>query len=195
MLVLPEDSPSSFTIIGLDPGTSTLGFAVLTIDISTLKIVSSTATTFVGDKLHSVKAWTRDTHGDRTARIQAHGINLRSLFNTYKPLLVASESPFYSQRRPQAFGALTEVITEIRNAILDVDPWRCLFLVDPPTVKKAVGAPGNAQKEIVKEKLLLLADLNYNGFRPLNELDEHSIDALAVAYCQYKLYLERIWKS
>jgi Holliday junction resolvasome RuvABC endonuclease subunit len=192
MLVIPKDSPNEFTLAALDPGSNTLGFSILTIDIATLRIVSSNATTFVGTKLAGNFSWTAEIHGDRLGRIVAHEINLLEQFRHYQPLQIASESPFYSQRRPQAFGALTEVICAIRRSVMQYDMWKDLILIDPPTVKKAVGAAGNGDKDAVKNKVLQLSDLNYNGATPLHLLDEHSIDALAVNYCQYKQLLERL---
>jgi Holliday junction resolvasome RuvABC endonuclease subunit len=76
--------------------------------------------------------------------------------------------------------------------MLAYDPWKPLYRVDPPTVKKKVGAPGNADKNAVKQALLRLPDLNYQGETPLAMLDEHSVDALAVAYGKWRAYLEEM---
>lgn len=192
MLVIPKHSPDEFTLVALDPGSNTLGFSVLFIDIGTMSIKSSIATTFIGTKLDGNNSWNSIIHGERLGRIFAHEVNLLEMFLHYSPLQIASESPFYSQRRPQAFGALTEVICAIRAAVRQYDIWKELKLIDPPTVKKAVGAPGNGDKDVVKSKILQLSDLNYIGATPLHLLDEHSIDALAVNYCQYKQLLERL---
>jgi Holliday junction resolvasome RuvABC endonuclease subunit len=64
-------------------------------------------------------------------------------------------------------------------------------MIDPPSVKKAVGATSHAKKDEVKAALARLPDLNYNGPVPLEMLDEHSIDALAVAYCRLKILREQ----
>ncbi|EKD22653.1 MAG: hypothetical protein ACD_84C00020G0001, partial [uncultured bacterium] len=70
----------------------------------------------------------------------------------------------------------------IRRAVMHYDIWTSLDFVDPPTVKKAVGAHGKSQKYDVRKKVLALKELCYNGEIPIELLDEHSIDALAVAY-------------
>lgn len=173
------------TLIGIDPGSNTLGVAIMHIEPLTWGIISTHAKTFVGTRLSSTDEWTTEVYGDRLGRIFAHEQNLFRIFEETRPLLVASESPFYSQRHPQAFGALTEVICAIRNALRQHDGSKQVFLVDPPTVKRAVGAPGNGDKDRVREAILKLTNLNYVGDIPLIDIDEHSLDAIAVCYHQY----------
>lgn len=186
MLVKPEDGSNTVVIIGIDPGSSQLGIGAIEIDMDTFMITSSIAWTIVGEKLMPKNSWAEELHGARYVRINALQKELLRVFNSYMPNFIASESPFYNQRRPQAYGALTEVICAVRSAVVSYDAWRKLDLIDPPTVKNAVGAKGNADKDMVKKAISLIPELKYNGNRPLQELDEHSIDALAVAYCRYK---------
>lgn len=188
MLTIPENSPLTATVIGIDPGSETLGLAIIEFDVATLKIVNTQARTFVGTKMVDLDNWNGIIHGDRLGRIQAHKRNLLSVFRNVNPIQVCCESPFYSQRRPSAFGVLMEVLTAIRDAVLEYDSWKILFVIDPPTVKKAVGASGNAKKEVVREKVIELKELNYLGDTPIEDLDEHSIDAIAVAYCRFKMF-------
>ncbi|BDD79596.1 hypothetical protein [Burkholderia phage FLC9] len=191
MLVIPEGASPVGCIAGIDPGSETLGFGALKVDVVTLQIVESTAFTFVGSKLADSEGWFGGVHGARAARIRAHEDNLVQVFRYYQPNLVASESPFYSQFRPQAYGALTETVDAIRSALWRYDCWLDLFMIDPPTVKKSVGASSHAKKDEVKAALMALPDLNYNGPTPIALLDEHSVDALAVAYCRLKILREQ----
>ena len=62
-----------------------------------------------------------------------------------------------------------------------------LTLIDPPTVKKAVGAPGNADKLVVKNFVKMSSIINYAGDTPIDLLDEHSIDSIAVNFAQFTL--------
>ena len=184
MLTLPDDSGKTAVIIGLDPGSETLGFGTIEFDIETMQIVKSTAKTFVGSKLMRQKSWEIELNGERFSRINAHKENLKYLFGIHNPLQIACESPFYNPRRPNAYGVLVEVLIAIKQAVYEYSNWRSVFLIDPPTVKKAIGAPGNADKVKMKECILKMTNLCYDG--NLEEIDEHSIDALAVAYCRYK---------
>ena len=186
MLRLPKDGATTTTIVGIDPGTETLGVAIMTISLLDYSILSTEARTFHGSKLAGKESWLSEVFGSRTDRVKAHEENLLNIFNSVKPLLIASESPFYNQRFPQAYGALMEVICAIRSAVMRHSNWKSLGLFDPPTVKNAVGAQGNADKNTVYSKVIALNCLNYTGLVPITELDEHSIDAIAVAYCQYK---------
>jgi Holliday junction resolvasome RuvABC endonuclease subunit len=192
MLRLPADAGSIISVVGIDPGTTTLGTSVLWIDLNTMRIVSSFAKTFRGDRLQDGESWLGFLHGDRFSRIAAIEGALLDLFQRVRPFMIVSEAPFISMRQPQAYGALTEVMCGIMNAMLAYDPWKPLYRVDPPTVKKKVGAPGNADKNAVKQALLRLPDLNYQGETPLAMLDEHSVDALAVAYGKWRAYLEEM---
>jgi Holliday junction resolvasome RuvABC endonuclease subunit len=197
MLVIPEGASPVGCIVGIDPGSDTLGFAALAVNVMTLEIVESVAFTFSGSKLAN-DGWYGDMHGARAARIAALSEKVAQQLRFYQPNLVASESPFYSQFRPQAYGALTETVDAIRNAVWSYDCWLDLFMIDPPTVKKSVGARNptkdmshDEKKSLVKWALMALPDLNYNGPTPLNMLDEHSIDALAVAYTRLRILREQ----
>jgi Holliday junction resolvasome RuvABC endonuclease subunit len=163
---------------------------VLGFDLTTFDIVFSDAWTLIGKKLAGKDRWITDLHGERNGRIRAIEEELLRIFNYYQPLLIASESPFINSKFPQAGLALTVVVCAIRQAVMNYDLWKSLDLIDPPTVKMAVGAPGNAPKEIVKEKIMQLPNLNYVGTTPIALLDEHSIDALAVAICRLRTLLE-----
>lgn len=195
MLVNNEDSDDTFIIIGIDPGSTHLGVSAITVNVDTMKIISSIAWTIDGEKLMPKHSRAEEIHGTRYVRIKALGKELERIFFKLKPLFVASESPFYNQRRPQAYGVLTEVICAIRNALINYLRDIKLKLIDPPTIKISVGAKGNADKDTMKRAVLLKTELNYNGAIPIIDLDEHSIDALAVAYCYYLQIMESLCKD
>lgn len=195
MLTMPHGSSPIINILGMDPGSHSLGVAVISIDITTLRIVNSIAWTLDGKKLAGKDDWVTQLHGERNGRVHALENELLEIFRYFQPLEIASESPFINSKFPQAGLALTVVICAIRSAVMHYDLWKELHLVDPPSVKMAVGAPGNAPKEVVKEKVMQLVDLNYTGSTPIHLLDEHSIDALAVTYCRYRKLLEKLCLS
>lgn len=186
MLHIPADSTSLFNIIGLDPGSNHFGISVITVNMQTMKIVCSDAWTINGEKLAGKSNFIEEIHGGRVNRILAIEDNLLEVFNYYRPTLVASEAPFINNAFPQAGIALSEVLVTIRRAVMRYDAWKMLYLIPPSLVKNAVGAGGAGKKDIIKEKVLAIEELNYQGFVPMISLDEHSIDALAVAYARYK---------
>lgn len=182
MLLMPEWVPETVGIVGIDPGSHTLGIGLIELDINTLQIVSTSAKTYAGAKMGK-NTFHTENHGERAGRIFAHRQNIRRFCDIERPFLIASEAPFSSRLHPQVFGVLTEVVDAIRAGVRDYDQTKDVLLIDPPSVKNGVGAPGNASKDVMREKVMALPDLNYNGDIPLHKLDEHSIDGIAVAYC------------
>ena len=186
MLKLNDSSDPHINIIGIDPGTTHLGFSVIKVDVTDLRIKESVAYTLNGSKLSDDNSWLAQTYGDRFNRINALEKSLTEIFQQYNPTIICAESPFFGLRHPNAFQALTEVICAIRNAVYKHDIWMTLKLVPPSSVKQAVFAKGNATKTTMKDCLTnLMPELNYNGNTPFNLLDEHSIDSLAVGYYAY----------
>lgn len=186
MLSLPKDFSSHINIIGIDPGTTFLGFAILSINLDNFEIIKSEAITFNGAKLSNSDGWIESIHGDRFSRIRALENTLLEAFNFYKPYVICAESPFFGMRHPNAFQALTEVICSIRTSVYNYSAWHCLNLVPPSVVKQAVSAKGNADKHVMKEKVkILLPELKYSGSIPFDNIDEHSVDSLAIAYYAY----------
>jgi len=185
MLVMPKDSSNEIIIIGIDPGTTNLGIAILIINLDNLKIITSDAFTLNGNKLKGNDDWTSNRYGERTGRILGLENELLRIFHYYKPTFICSESPFFMVKFPAAGVALTEVMCSIKRSVMNYSYWHKLYTIDPSSVKNAVGAKGNADKYTMKQKIIDLPNLNYNGIIPLFNLDEHSIDALAVAYGMY----------
>jgi len=155
------------------------------VDVLTFEITETTSQTYIGSKLGMSKE-IAEVFGDKFARIECHKQNIKRIFSEINPSVVVCESPFYNSRRPNAFAALTDVVGAIRYACFEYSALLSLELVDPPTAKIAVGAKGNGKKEQILEAILKLGNLAYKGIRPLETLDEHEIDAIAIAYWKYK---------
>jgi Holliday junction resolvasome RuvABC endonuclease subunit len=176
-------------IVGIDPGSTTLGCALIEYDVRTLAILRTCAYTFNADKMR-LDDLASLNHSERFARIFALQQALYSVFLDLRPNIVISESPFLKRRFPTAFGVLTEVVFAIRMAVRQYDPTMQLDLIDPPSAKMATGATGKAKKDEVHAALKkLLAGLHFDpsySAMPFNELDEHSVDAIAIAYSMWK---------
>lgn len=196
MLTMPVGAASIAAIMGIDPGSDTLGVGILYFHVETLQIVGSQAFTLNGTR-NGRGSFATEMHGDRYGRIDSHQHELLRIFRLVQPMDIACESPFMSRRRPQAYGALTEVVCAVRQAAMLYDAWKPLQMIDPPTVKMAVGVHpktgGEEGKKLMKQAVLLMAaTFKFDGDVLLSELDEHSIDALAVAYCHYTQLLEKL---
>lgn len=186
MIHIPEQGSNTSCIVGIDPGSENLGISVLEFDLTTLQIVKTTAQTVVGSKLMKKNSWAIELHGERASRIEALQKAILDVLNKYEPVLIVCESPFFSSRMPSAFGVLMEVLVAIKQAVEQFSKWKIIHLIDPPTVKRGVGGKGNADKFKMKELVCNLPDINYFGDVPITDLDEHSIDAIAVAYTRFK---------
>lgn len=177
---------NNFVLIGIDPGSQKFGISKFIIDIDTLQIKECKAWTIHSEKLSTNSEWTMYIHSDRVSRLNAIEEYMFKLFTTVKPLVVVSEAPFINNRFPQAGIVLTEVMSKIRKGLERYDVWKPLYIVPPSSVKNAIKASGNADKTKMLECICKLTDLNYLNEEPLNSLDEHSVDALAVGYSKVK---------
>lgn len=190
---IDELDQSICRIIGIDPGSTTLGFSVLEYDAKTYDIIRTYAYTFNAGKMQ-LNIQDIENHSERYARIYEIMEALYKAFYRIRPNHVVSESPFMAILRPSAFAPLVEVVFAIRSALRKYDPLMSLSLIDPPSAKNAVGAPGNAKKDVVKvcvEKLLdvLHFDAEESGCE-FAALDEHAVDGIAIAYSRWKKLID-----
>lgn len=187
MFKLPTDKTTQACIIGIDPGSRTLGVCLLYFDVVTMEIVNIVPTTYISDNLPT-EPMLSILHSDRVSRVKAHEDNLLQIFLDNNPIAISTEAPFYNPRRPGAYGVLVEVICAIRNAVIRFSDTMPLYQVDPSSVKKAIGAKGNADKDGVRDYINQIPEIIGKLSVPLDKLDEHSIDATAVAYHQLQAY-------
>jgi crossover junction endodeoxyribonuclease ruvC len=174
--------------MAIDPGSSCLGVAIYKLNFHTREIIESSAFTLHAKESFHYSRCLGETFGDKYTRLMALENELRELFQYYNPSIVMCESPFFNSFTPNAYAILTELVNLIQNTLRNYNNHIPFFKVDPPTAKKAVGAKGNAKKEEmtvaidkIKHQLKLI--------NPVNELDEHSIDALAIGYFGYGRYV------
>lgn len=175
-------------LMAIDPGSSCLGVAIYKLNFHTREIIESSAFTLHAKESFHYSRYLGETFGDKYTRLMALENELRELFQYYNPSIVMCESPFFNSFTPNAYAILTELVNLIQNTLRNYNNHIPFFKVDPPTAKKAVGAKGNAKKEEmtvaidkIKHQLKLI--------NPVNELDEHSIDALAIGYFGYGRYV------
>lgn len=186
MLQLPE-APPFYRILSIDPGSDTLGIAMIDVDL-----VHHTATLTHTNTLHAGRAirhlpFTVETFGERQARLNTHACGLRDYLFSAHPHCVISEAP-YMGRFPQAFETLVECMYMLRGVVAEYDPSMCMETIDSPSAKKSVGAPGKRPKgmskddykETVRHGIQGLSKLRLAPGITLAYCDEHAIDAIAV---------------
>ena len=181
-MVLKYEKPEPFRIVSIDPGSDTLGLAHFDYDFNTRLLSLVEVETLQGHRNAKIDPEFAETHGNRIARLRSHRRVLERYFTRVKPHKVISEAPFMGQHAA-AYAALVECIAYIRFALEYYDDTVPLVLIDPPTVKNGVGAPGNADKDRMRQAVLE-ASKHPPFINPsridLTVLDEHSIDAIAV---------------
>ena len=181
MLPIPVSNLNIAKIMGIDPGTETLGISIISFCVDTFNIVNNESYTYYGSKLPTDE-WIFNIHGARFQRIEAHRNNILKLLHQHTPLIIACESPFINSKFPQAGMALVEVMAMVRYAVYQYDNFKPLYQISPSEVKNAIGATGGGNKEMVKERIMRIKELSDTAIKTLQSLDEHSLDSLGVAY-------------
>lgn len=178
------DDGAPYRIVGIDPGTDTVGFAVIDLDLVTGNMAIGEVHTLVGSE--HLKYYRRRcaTHGARFVRLQLIKESLIEGFLVQQPDAVICESPYFNPRRPGAFYALVEAVSTVKEAVYEYrDDLACLF-VDPAKAKANIGVSGKSgDKEAIGPALAQATYLKgLPRFAALPYWDEHSRDALAIAY-------------
>lgn len=186
MLYMPE-APPIYRILSIDPGSDTLGVALLDVDLVNNTVTVVHAETFNAKRAIRTLDFVVETFGERQARLNTHAQGIERLLYTAYPHCIISESPFLG-RFPQAFESLVECLYMLRSVVAHYDPSMCLETIDPGNAKRCVGAPTKRPKTMSKDGFketvrLGIRQLNHLRFAPhvnIDTLDEHAIDAIAV---------------
>lgn len=194
MLKLSGNHPILASVCGIDPGTNHLGFAVMEINTRTMAINSIQAMTLVADKLVEDDNLIAIQHTERMAKIYALQQVLTNLYCYYAPFTICCESPYYNHFRPNAYGALVEIIYAVRLSVTNYSPVVSFETYEPSIIKKAVGANAISKKDGVKLAIKNNPNIVGRLSVPIDSLDDHAIDAIAVCYTHLnKLTKEAIY--
>lgn len=187
MLVMPK-SKEAFRIAGFDPGSTNLGFSLVENALDgTNSVVRESHTVKLKDNQLGY-ASIGEQHGSRVVRLMMMGDAVLDLLRTHQPHAVVIESN-YLGRFATSFAALVECVATIRNAVYNYDPFMQLYMVDPTTVKINTGMKRvkGTDKEDVRKHLRACEDLEWDI--DIDSLDEHAVDASAIAYYYVKQIL------
>lgn len=172
-----------FVYLSIDPGTSHLGTTLNAITEDNQWCVLHTTTTNVAALVyHKYPKHLIELYGERFFKSKVCEEVVYNFATAWQVNQIVSESP-YMGRFPQAFAALTECLTMIKNAAYHHNPNVPLHLIDPATIKNHVGVKGNSgDKNKMTDAVARLTGTSYN----LQHLDEHGIDSIAVGYAWYR---------
>lgn len=152
-----------YNILGVDPGTNVLGYAILEINGSLPKII-----TFGVIKLKKT-----DIHQTKLKEIF---LQLQEIIETYLPTEMAIEAPFYAKNVQSMLKLGRAQGVAIAAAItmgLKIEEYM------PKRIKKAVTGNGNASKEQVAAMLENILKVKITS----EYMD--ATDALGAAYCHF----------
>ncbi len=152
-----------YRILGVDPGTVKMGYALLEINGSQMKSVD-------------IGVIFLDALSDHPTRLLKILERLQSIIITYKPTIMAVEAPFYAKNVQSMLklGRAQGVAIAV-----GMDKGLDIFEYSPRKIKQSVTGNGNASKEQVA--FLLQSQLKVDLAGQL--LD--ATDALAVAVCHF----------
>ena len=189
-----EPEEATFNIVGIDPGSTTMGVACLGVSLNNLSLKSVETFQITADQpTGGVKLadGLLEYYPPRSIRMLEIQRRLQTAFDFYQPVQIACESPFYNPRNPNAYGVLVEVVKTVEDTVRSWNPWRPLYRIESTAAKKSVN-PTNDQlaKELklikdsklrIKEAVRIFPELHMLN---LDIMTEHEIDAVVVGYCQ-----------
>lgn len=177
----------TFRLLSIDPGSFFAGISISEIDEAKKEMVVIDSHTLDLDRV--LRLQYPDLYlnqPDRVRRLRALYESVLHYLNTWRPVAVCCEGPYF-RRRPLPFAVLVECVTTIRAALFEYDPDLVLTIVDPATVKKTLGVKGNSgDKDLIKKALPKQVDLKI--IPNLKLMSEHACDSVGVGYYYFKKY-------
>lgn len=200
--LLPQgrDDDSKTYILGIDPGTTTIGFCAMEIDPLTCERKSFEAFTVNAEKPCGGRQFNMDlteSHSAIFARLKEISNRFDSILRHYKPVQVATELPFFNAFHPNAYSPLVQVLAMLENTVYEWNPHKPLYRIENTTAKALIYPTSKEERKKIqaikgsKDRIIACIKQHADfGWIPINELDEHSIDACLIAECQRRRLAE-----
>jgi crossover junction endodeoxyribonuclease RuvC len=153
----------NYKILGVDPGTNIMGYAILQVDNKDLKLITMGVVNL-------------KSYPDHQTKLKEIYLQLQEIIETYLPSQMAVEAPFYGKniqsmlKLGRAQGVCMAAAITMGLDIIEYSPKK---------IKQSITGNGNASKEQVSAMLTNLLSVNLNN----EYLD--ATDALATAVCHF----------
>lgn len=187
MLVLPS-TEERVRLMVVDPGTNTLGLAVMDVDVGHKQLQVMYVDTLVAERdvrLRPSFQAIQEIHGDRHARLASHAQNVGRLLHFWQPHLMVAEEAFVG-RNVSSFESLVECLMYLRMAAREYNPNMPFDTLSNRVAKQKVGAAhrGSTKEDVLigVAKLVESNTLTLPVDVRLTDLSEHAVDALAIGY-------------
>lgn len=185
MIDLTEDK-LIYRVLGIDNGTDTVGIAVVDHHLITgLSTVVHAETLTASRTAYTRHEGKLDSRGKMQARLEVIATWLWEVLNEFDPDVIGCESPF-QHLHAHSFAALTTAIDNLSAVAFHYCTTLEFSKISPGSAKKAVcpvGQYGNS-KEHIREMIGKNKDIVFGEGVKLDDLDEHSVDAIAVAHAE-----------
>jgi len=185
MLTLPELSKDQFTcrLLGIDNGTSLLGFTFLDYNILTgMSEIVHCETYKVPTNYKVIREAHYQDKGALQARIELIGDYYTDLLHEFEPNIVGCESPF-SHLHVNSYRTLTLSMQKLDDRTYEYDRFLEFYKISPGGAKAAAckGIKYTSKKEGIHEALYDHPDLiNTNGI-DLTTVGPDALDSISVA--------------
>lgn len=164
----------------IDPSSNACGVSVLDINVllGTIRIVHRR--TILPRYRLSREAMRAENIGDFAVKLEQIHDEIYEVCQIYRPNRARHETPYMGDL-PQTFGRLTQVNTAITIAIRRYSESIPIESINPATVKKNLGVPGNSgNKELMRAAVIAVPYLINDTEVDLSKFTEHEIDGTAI---------------
>ncbi len=167
---------NTFKTVAIDPGTSTIGVSIFTINAIDLSIMNI-ETVLVDTTIRFQEV---DLIQDLLIRLNRLHERIKEIIYYHNPIIVSIEAGFINKRRPAAYGPLSQSIMAIELAVSYVNPNIRIFKFAPKLIKKIATDGGAANKDDVLAGVSNIPEI-INNINPYL-LSEHEVDSIAINY-------------
>jgi Holliday junction resolvasome RuvABC endonuclease subunit len=172
-------------ILSIDPGSRSTGVCVM--DCSP----DETFNVLFAHTIHAAETEKKYNFmtfllGDKFTRSFIINKTIKKILAQYSPSMVIIEKTFYNPKSFRAFLSLFEIAISLRAAIFRTENTMPFYFIDASKVKKAMGVGGTTSDKELMREALRGKNLKYHETISLDNLDEHSVDAICVGVAKYK---------
>lgn len=176
-------------VMSIDPGTNALGLSVHELNLTHgTMVVLDAYTVNVPRVMNLYCADALYYQDEKVAKLKAVEYAVANYARAWSIEHAVSEAP-YMGKFPAAYAALVSCINAIRSGCSNYDSTLYLDIIDPATVKKMLGVPGNSGDKSLITKAIEKSETIDTSLIDLSSLDEHSTDSIAVGHAYLKMKL------
>lgn len=181
------------TILSIDPGLSTFGWAFSEYDRTISKLSIVNYGNYCPARLAERKEFDHDVrlYGHRIMSLCVARIEIDYLYKSFRPDFVCCEDAFFNRFRPTAYAALLQWITTIELFLKDKYKQQ-LYKMSPKSIKHAIGKGDSDKAQVLKN---VLSNKQMEFKHDESKLIEHEWDACACGWAFSKTVLPDLLKK